>query len=140
MMWKKLLLAWDGSTGATRAALVAMDLTHRFKAEFHALAVEPRVPCVMNTSRVLESRQEVAEFVRRTLADLRLLATAQGVSVHCHQRSGEEVENILHFIDLHGVDLLVMGRTGHSANFGHHWGTTSQELMRRAPCSVLVTK
>jgi nucleotide-binding universal stress UspA family protein len=39
-----------------------------------------------------------------------------------------------------GFDLLVIGFMGHSAVFGRIWGSTSQNLTRLSPCSVLVVK
>ena len=41
---------------------------------------------------------------------------------------------------VHRFDLLVVGFMGHSTIFGHEWGSTSQNLMRLAPCAVLVAK
>ena len=35
---------------------------------------------------------------------------------------------------------LVVGLMGYSTIFGHEWGSTSQNLMRLAPCAVLVAK
>jgi nucleotide-binding universal stress UspA family protein len=40
----------------------------------------------------------------------------------------------------HGFDLLVIGFMGHSKIFGRIWGSTSQNLAKLSPCTVLVVK
>jgi len=50
------------------------------------------------------------------------------------------VETIVRFCQEGGFDLLVVGFMGHSRIFERIWGSTSQNLTRLAPCSVLVAK
>jgi len=53
---------------------------------------------------------------------------------------GHEVETIVTFAKDHGFDLLVIGFMGHSKIFGRIWGSTSQNLTKLSPCTVLVVK
>jgi len=53
---------------------------------------------------------------------------------------GHEVETIINFCKEGDYDLLVIGFMGHSRIFERVWGSTSQNLTRLAPCSVLVVK
>lgn len=38
----------------------------------------------------------------------------------------------------HGSDLVVVGRRGHGAPFGHHLGSTGRALIREAACPVMI--
>jgi nucleotide-binding universal stress UspA family protein len=53
---------------------------------------------------------------------------------------GHEVETVINFAKERQADLLVIGFMGHSKIFGRIWGSTSQNLARLAPCTVLVVK
>lgn len=50
------------------------------------------------------------------------------------------METIVTYAKDHDFDLLVIGFTGHLNIYGRIWGGTSQNLVRLAPCSVLVVK
>ena len=62
------------------------------------------------------------------------------ISDRTHVIVGHEVKTIIEFVKAHGFDLLVLGFMGHSALYDRVMGSTCQNLVRLAPCSVLVVK
>jgi nucleotide-binding universal stress UspA family protein len=140
-MWHKILVGLDGSDGATKALAVAVKLASQFGAELHSISVEEKLPHYAATmGEVLESKQEAADYFRRITAEAQQSAQASGVTLHSHVMPGHEVETIVTFAREKGFDLLVIGFMGHSRIFGRIWGSTSQNLTKLSPCTVLVVK
>lgn len=140
-MFRKILVANDGSEGARKAVEVAIDLARRVDAELHEISVEEHLPHYAATvGEVLEAKNEAADYFRRVAREAELAAAAQGVRLTSHVLPGHEVETIVTFAKDHRFDLLVIGFMGHSKIFGRIWGGTSQNLTRLAPCPVLVVK
>lgn len=140
-MFHKILVANDGSEGAKKALQVAVDVAKRYQADLHQLSVEEHLPHYAATvGEVVEAKQEAAEYFRKVIYEAKIVAQAQGVTLNEHVLSGHEVETIVTFLKDHGFDLLVIGFMGHSKVFGRIWGSTSQNLTKLSPCSVLVVK
>ena len=140
-MFRKILVANDGSEGAKKAVRAAIDLAKRYQAELHELSVEEHLPHYAATvGEVLESKQEAADYFRKITAEAQQSAQVSGVTLHSHVMPGHEVETIVTFAKDHNFDLLVIGFMGHSKIFGRIWGSTSQNLTKLSPCTVLVVK
>lgn len=140
-MYKKILVATDGSEGAKKATAVAIALAALAQAELYALAVEEDLPKYAATiDEVEEVKAQRNGFFAQIMNEVKTMAAEQNLTVHTEVRPGHEVETIINYIQEQGIDLLVIGFMGHSALFGRVWGSTSQNLTRLAPCSVLVVK
>ncbi len=140
-MFRKILVANDGSEGAKKALLKAVDLAKRYEAELHQICVEEKLPHYAATvGEVVEAKQEAADYFRQVTREAELAAQAQGVRLMSHVVPGHEVETVVTFAKDQGMDLLVIGFMGHSKIFGRIWGSTSQNLTKLSPCTVLVVK
>ncbi len=140
-MFRKILVANDGSEGAKKALRAAVDLAKRYDAELHQISVEEHLPHYAATvGEVVEAKQEAAEYFRKVIREAELIAQAQGLQLAAHVLPGHEVETVVTFAKDHGFDLLVIGFMGHSKIFGRIWGSTSQNLAKLSPCTVLVVK
>jgi nucleotide-binding universal stress UspA family protein len=140
-MFRKILVANDGSEGAKKALKVAIDLAREYGAELHSISVEERLPHYAATvGEVVEAKKEAAEYFRLLTIQAGRAATEAGVRLTPHVLPGHEVETIVTFAKDHSFDLLVIGFMGHSRIFGRIWGSTSQNLAKLAPCSVLIVK
>jgi nucleotide-binding universal stress UspA family protein len=140
-MFSKILVANDGSDGAKKALQAAVDLARRYHAELHQISVEEHLPHYAATvGEVVEAKQEAAEYFQKIVHESQIVAEAQGVRLKTHVIPGHEVETIVTFAKDQGVDLLVVGFMGHSKIFGRIWGSTSQNLAKLSPCTVLIVK
>ena len=86
----------------------------------------------------MEAKQEAAQYFRKVIGEAELLARAEGIRMISHVLPGHEVETIVTFAKDHAFDMLVIGFMGHSKIFGRIWGSTSQNLTKLSPCTVLV--
>ena len=115
-MFKKILVANDGSEGAFKALVAALRLAHSYKAEAHMICVE-EIPWMYAGSREeVVSEKEVAD---RKFADAVAKAEAEAkhhrVKLVSHIVIGCPAPAIVAFIARDGFDLLVTGFKGHSA-------------------------
>jgi len=140
-MFKKILVANDGSEGGRKTLAAAIDVAQKFGAELHSISVKERPSHLAETvGEVIEEREEADKHFARVTADTLALARNAGVDLKCVVRSGHEVETIIRYAREEHFDLLVVGFMGHSRVFERIWGGSSQNLTRLAPCSVMVVK
>ena len=140
-MFKKILIANDGSDGAKKALRSALALAKTFGAELQSISIKERPSHFAETvGEVVEEQEEADRFYARVTADARAMAAQEGLELKCTVLPGHEVETVIRFTRDGGFDLLVVGFMGHSRAFGRIWGGTSQNLVKTSPCSVLVAK
>jgi nucleotide-binding universal stress UspA family protein len=140
-MFRKILVANDGSEGARKAMIAAIDLAKKYKAELHSISVEEHLPHYAATvGEVLEEHDEANIYFKKVNEEAMALGLQNGIALHTHVLPGHEVETVVNFAKDHQFDLLVIGFMGHSKIFGRIWGSTSQNLARLSPCTVLVVK
>ena len=139
-MFKKILIANDGSDGAFKALGAALQLAHSHKSQLHMV-------CVEEIQWIPGSREEVIgdkEIADRKFAEV--VAKAEAEAKHRHVKLvshivvGHAVRAIVEFIEREGFDLLVTGFMGHSALYNRTIGSTTDRLVELAPCTVLVVK
>ncbi len=140
-MFRKILVANDGSENARKALLVAIGLAAAHGAELHSVSVEEGLPRYAGTiDEVQAVKEQLNGAMRKINEEAVALARESGMELQWEVRPGHEVEVIVSLCKEGGFDLLVIGFMGHSAVFGRIWGSTSQNLTRLSPCSVLVVK
>jgi nucleotide-binding universal stress UspA family protein len=139
-VYRKLLIANDGSEGAQAALTAAISLAKRFRARLHMLSVEelPRFPTTMD--EIVEEEQEASRLFERVIAKAVAQGKKEGVRIESHVAAGHAVPTIVEFIERGGYDLLIIGYMGHSAIYNRLIGSTTDRLVELAPCAVLVVK
>jgi nucleotide-binding universal stress UspA family protein len=140
-MYKKILVAFDGSEGSRKALKRAIELACCFDAQIHSISVEVDLPHYVATVGEFEEvkRQKDAYFEKLD-SDAVKLAKAEGVDLTPHVVAGHAVDSIVDFCKEGGFDLLVTGFTGHSRVYERIWGGVSRNLARFSPCAVLIEK
>lgn len=140
-MYKKILVAFDGSEGSRKGLRRAIQLACSFQAELHSISVEVDLPQYVATVGEFEEvkRQKDAYFERLNNEAVEL-AKAEGLTLTPHVVAGHAVDRIVDFCAEAGFDLLVTGFTGHSRIYERIWGGVSRNLARFSPCSVLIEK
>ena len=140
-MFKKILVANDGSEGAKKALKVAIDLAAQYGAELHSISVEEGVPHYAATiGEVEEYRKEANGFFQKINDEAIEEAKNEGIELYTKVQAGHQVETIVNFAKQGKFDLLVIGFMGHSKIFGRVWGSTSQNITKLSPCTVIVVK
>ena len=141
-MYKKILLAYDGSEAGQKALLDCGEIAQWSQAELHLVAVMPSAMSFVGLEGgvydvELEEREK--KKYRGVLEDgLRRLAeggfTARGEVV-----TGEAIDEITKYARRIQSDLIVVGHK-HLDSWAARWwrGSISGALIEHAPCSVLV--
>ena len=140
-MFRKILLAYDGSGGAKAALKVGIGLAKSLGAELHSISVEEELPHYAATmGEVQDAKERVDEYFRVLTKEARDQAALAGVELQTAIRQGHEVEIIVNYAKEGGFDLLLAGYHGHSRIFERVMGSTAQSIIRLSPCSVLLAK
>ena len=139
-MYKKIVIANDGSAGAEKAFAAAIDLCKRFNAPLHMISVEelPYLPSTID--EVVEDKLDADHRYGGVVEQARRQAAAERVQLEVHLVAGHPVPAIADFINQERCDLLVIGFMGHSAIYHRLIGSTTDRLVEVASCAVLVVK
>src|SRR3989304_5085477 len=90
-MFKKILVAYDGSDGAKAALRVGIG-----RAELHSISVEEPLPHYAATiGEVEDAKQRIDEYFRILMKEARDQALLAGVEIQTTTRKGHEVETIV---------------------------------------------
>jgi len=138
-MFDRIVLAYDDSPGARRALEITLGLAKVHDAEVFAVAVEDHLPHYGATvGEVEEERAFEEQACQRWLRAAEAAADEAGVKLRSEIRAGHPAQELVHAVDAHRADLLIVGHSGHSAIWGRFIGTTADKAARHVHCSVLI--
>jgi nucleotide-binding universal stress UspA family protein len=139
-MFRKILHANDGSDSAFRALEFALMLARQNDAELHMVSVE-EISLFPETIGEVRSEQSLVERrFRDVLKRARVMAEEHKVGLKTHLMTGHPVRCVVDLAAELGVDLLVIGATGHSALYERLIGSRADRIIQLAPCPALVIK
>jgi nucleotide-binding universal stress UspA family protein len=139
-MFKRVLVAVDGSEHSHRALKYAKGLAECFGAELYLVHIFPK------TSDLLGYEEYEKLVSRRASAGEKILQTARnllgedGPTIHEELLEGPEAEAIMAVAETHQVDIIVMGTRGLSDLEGLLLGSVSHKVIRFAHCPVMVVR
>lgn len=138
-MFRRILLAWDGSTVSLRAFDLAIDLSRRYASDLVAVSVAYSPAHAETNGDREESADAARRYLEQTFADVRDRAERAGVSVAHEVVEGDEPSDaLLAHAHRHGFDLIVAGHH-HEARAGRLLlRGLSETLIARAQVPVLV--
>lgn len=141
-MYRKILLATDGSECSMQAAGYAIETAVQNQAELLALTVTETYP--LDNLPVEELTRKVTELFRReseeALQKVEDLAASLDTPVKVRKMmvDGSPAETILKVADEENVDLIVVGASGKHALERFLLGSVSEKIVRHARVPVLV--
>ena len=138
-MYRKILIAYDGSDAAKKAFDTACELAVQHGAELVVLTVArpPEVADDVETEAVIENSRH---YHRRMLAELKAPLAARKLQAHLEVAVGHPAEQIIYYADKHSVDLIVVGDRGRSKFARLLLGSTSKQVTEHAGRPVLVVR
>ena len=140
-MIEQILIANDGSDSARKAFDYAVELAARLGARLRMICVEEEIPRHAEVIDELREEQDRADSYFGQLAgQCRARAAMHAVDLETAIVPGHAVRVIGDFVLENGIDLLVIGFTGHSRIYEHVWGGTAHNLTSTVRCNVLVVK
>jgi nucleotide-binding universal stress UspA family protein len=139
-MFKKILVAYDGSDGAKLALAKAVEIAKASQTEMHLLAVG-RIPEYAETvSEVAEEKDQAQRYYTKILDDASTRLKQQGLSAATRLEFGKPADVILRITEKLAVELIVMGTNPHSPITRRFLGATVDKVIDHAHCSVLVVR
>jgi nucleotide-binding universal stress UspA family protein len=138
-MIRKILLGYDGSASAERAARFAVDLAQRYNAELHVLTVArpPDFGDEVETEAAIENAQRQND---KLLAKARMQLAQAALAMRFHAAVGHPAEQIVRFAEAHAIDHIVVGHRGHSLFERWLLGSVARRVIAYANCSVTVVR
>jgi nucleotide-binding universal stress UspA family protein len=141
-MYKRILLAYDGSGPGQKALLDCDEIAQWSKAQLFLVAVMPPPAALIGGEGfVYDSRGEEEERKRyeSVLADGLRRLQESGHSARGEVVMGDAVDEITRYAAEMDADLIVVGHK-HLDSWAARWwrGSVSKTLIEHAPCSVLV--
>jgi nucleotide-binding universal stress UspA family protein len=138
-MYRKILIAYDGSEASRKAFETALTLAVQHNAELFVLSVArpPEVADEVETEAVIENARQ---HHRRMLAELKPALAAKKIKAHLEVAVGHPAEQIIYDADRHGVDLIVVGHRGRSKFARLLLGSVSKHVVQYADRPVLVVR
>lgn len=141
-MYKRILLAYDGSKSGQKALLDCRDIAQWSQATLTLIAVTPLSMQVIGVEGGIYDKN-LAEYEKEKYTGildegLRQLA-ASGYQATGEVVLGDVVDEIARYAEKIEADLIVVGHR-HLDGWAARWwrGSVSKSLIENAPCSVLV--
>ena len=140
---KKILVAHDFTKAKTGTTDVALDWAQKFSAEVKLLSVVDTKPAAPDASAEFRRGSDalydgVRQDARRQLQEIAGEERWGDLSLEIVVTDGDPVEKILEHST--GCDLVVVGRHGRASLERLFLGTVAEQVIRSAPCSVLVVE
>ncbi len=138
-MFKRILIAYDGSEPADKAFDYAVDLTSKYQSSLDVLAIArpPDFAEDVETEALLERMQE--QF-QDQFAQLRLRAAKCGVTPDFNILVGHPAEQIVREAEEKSVDLILVGHRGKGLFERWLLGSVSRVVIAYAHCAVIVVR
>lgn len=138
-MYRKILVAYDGSAPGRKAFDAALELAARHGAELHVLTVArpPEIGDDVETEAVIENSRR---YHHGLFTSLRPAVDAKGVKAHYEVAVGHPAEQIIYYADQNEVDLIVVGDRGRSKFTRLLLGSVSKQVVQYAGRAVMVVR
>jgi nucleotide-binding universal stress UspA family protein len=145
---KKILVAIDGSPLSDKAAEEAVRLAagnlSQFKSKVYGLLVLPNAPRNTFTDFVpakpITEQAQWAELKERVFYVVEKLAAEEEVPLEIAVVYGNPADELIHFAEHEGIDVIVIGSTGKGFLKRKLLGSVSHKVVRDAKCSVYVVR
>lgn len=142
-LFKKILVATDGSENAAKAASYGVNIAKPTGAEVHALYVVSTEHAL--ATRTVTGWTEAFEenLVNRgevAIAYVEKLGKEAGVKVEPVFLKGIPAEEILDYAEENGIDLIVMGTQGLTGIKRFLIGSVAENVLRHSKVSVMIIR
>jgi nucleotide-binding universal stress UspA family protein len=141
---RKLLVPTDFSESARHALTYGISFAREYGAELTLLHVVENLTVGYASDLfpvpMAEVFQEISGYARTELAKLAEVAREKKVTVVEHVIQGKPSAEIIHFAQEQKIDMIVLGTHGKGMLDQALFGSTTERVVRRAPCPVLTVR
>ena len=141
---KRVLVPTDFSDSAKHAFTYGVSFAREYKAELVLLHVVENLTVGYASDLfpvpMAEVFQEISGYAKTELAKLAEEAKQKGVAVTELVAQGKPSAEIIRYAADNGVDMIVLGTHGKGMLDQALFGSTTERVVRRAPCPVLTVR
>jgi nucleotide-binding universal stress UspA family protein len=141
---KKILVPTDFSDGARHALTYGSSFAREYKAELLLLHVVETVAAPYASDLfpvpMAEVFEEMSGYARTELEKLAALARERGVDVRTKVAQGKPSLEIMRIAREEETDMIVLGTHGKGVLDQALFGSTTERVVRKAPCPVLCVR
>ena len=145
-MFKRILVAVDGSRPSQHTLQMASELAGQHKAELHILSVIPLLPAIVvegfNPGYLPQYQEDLEKVIQQTLdkaaEDTR--KTHPKLKVTTHLKEGRPAKQIMETASEIDADLIVVGSRGTSGVLTWVLGSVTREVADSCTVPVLIAK
>lgn len=142
-MYKKIILAYDGSASGQQALLSLKDLAYWERPHLTLLAVLPIADLEIGAIEMGylgnisdgQLEEKLKDQLRKGVKSLR----SMGFEADGELLKGEVIREITRYALKHHADLIVIGHKHEKSLLRRWWsGSTAKSLVEESPCNVLI--
>ncbi|MCQ6963033.1 universal stress protein [Methanolobus chelungpuianus] len=150
-MYRKIMVATDGSENANNAALSGIEITRLSGAKLYAVNVMPTIPHLSYFGVPIEPSRNVSpaehdlhdqleEDGRKALGAVKEMGDRAGVQIETVLLEGHPGSEIIGFAEKNDIDLIVMGTLGRTGLERVILGSVALDVARHARTRVMIVK
>jgi nucleotide-binding universal stress UspA family protein len=140
-MYKKILVAYDGSDGSKRALDRAIKIAQLHQSELTAIWVQSKLPHYPETiSEVKQEQDGALAFANKLEVEVHHFSKKMNYPIRFIYQQGHTTKTIVTIAEKEHFNLVVVGSTGHSNLWGRLLGHTADMISENAHCDVLIVK
>ncbi len=150
-MYKKIMIATDGSENASKAALSGIEIAKLAGAKLYALNVMPMIPHASYFGVPIEPPKKVSKDEKslhehfekdgtKALDTVKEMGSQAGVEVETVMADGHPGSEIIDFAENNDIDLIVMGTLGRTGLDRVILGSVATDVVRHANTRVMIVK
>lgn len=141
MVFKRVLVPFDGSEQAAKALDIAAALAKGEGAELTVLNVAEYVPVPGSpTDTIYLIDQGIAQMQELTMKKAEHILSKHGVKAGMVAKKGHPADEILNYAKRQKMDLIIMGNRGMSGLERFFLGSVSDSVAHHAHCAVLIVR
>ena len=141
---RRILVPTDLSESANHALAYGISFAREYKAELVLLHVIETLSVGYASdlfpAPMAEVLEEIGSYARGELVKLAAQATERGVTAQQVVVQGKPATEVIRYAKEQAVDMIVLGTHGRGVLDHALFGSTTERVVRRAPCPVLTCR
>ncbi len=139
--FKRILVGCDFSSDSDLAFTNSLSMAQEFESELYMVhVVEPsgyKDLFKMPAEQGDKFKQDLFDMIKDRLKSMVPDEALNWLTLHTHLLVGKPYEEIIRFAEINDIDLIALGIRGHGMVEDLFVGSTTDRVIRRAPCPVL---
>jgi len=141
---KRILVPTDFSESANHALAYGISFAREYKTELVLLHVIETLSVGYASDLfpvpMAEVLEEIGSYARGELEKLVAMAAERGVTAQQVVAQGKPAAEVIRYAKEHAIDMIVLGTHGRGVLDHALFGSTTERVVRKAPCPVLTCR